>query len=739
MHVKKLSHSLLLSLLTLALVAPAPNARAQQPSPPKTQPQSALPQDDATDVLRVETELVQTAIMVVDKNAKFVEGLRRDQFEMRIDGKPQPISFFEQVEMGTPKERQQLAAAQGDVRATADGAASERALTVFLFADDLHLDASTYFRVRQAMLHYIDKVMGDNTQAAVVSTSGQIGFLQQLTDDKSVLHQAVARFNLREAGRDQARPPISVYQALAVQENDDAGVKNYLVQQTMHEERTDTDPLLMAVGKKKAEADVDSRTRAILERERSINRMTFSTLESLLRTSAQLPGRKLVFFFSGGFMLQTKSGDERDRMSHVVDAAARANAVVYTVDARGLATDPSVSASLSGAFDPYGLSTRTTMGMGELPASQQGLLNLAGDTGGRAILNTNDLDAGVNRALDESSRYYLLAWRPEAEANRGGKFRHIEVSVTGRPDLTVRLHRGYYSPGSQAATKISKTPAVLTPQAELNAAVTSAYPRNQLPALLVAHYAASAEAGATLVASVGISSEWLTFKAADDGRSVAAVDLVCAIIDDNGKQLQNLSTRVDVSTRAGVNAGDAPRRDVMRDFQFKDLKPGLYQVRAAAREAGSSRIGSVTRWIDIPDLANGQLGLGSLVIAETAGSGAGNNPVTMLAVVKPIAGRPLSRGSRLHFSADIYNAARPAGQLPPSVTVRAVVLAGARVLADTGEREVTADGIDDVSRLPFSDEIDLAASPPGFYVLQVTATDHTGGKSVTQLAKFSIR
>jgi hypothetical protein len=127
------------------------------------------------------------------------------------------------------------------------------------------------------------------------------------------------------------------------------------------------------------------------------------------------------------------------------------------------------------------------------------------------------------------------------------------------------------------------------------------------------------------------------------------------------------------------------------------------------------------------------------VIGETSGAQAGNNPVTMLAVVKPSAGRPLSRGSRLHFSTDIYNATRPAGQLPPSVTVRAVVLAGARVLADTGEREVTTDGIDDVSRLPFSDEIDLAALPPGFYVLQVTATDRSAGKSVTQLAKFSIR
>jgi hypothetical protein len=88
---------------------------------------------------------------------------------------------------------------------------------------------------------------------------------------------------------------------------------------------------------------------------------------------------------------------------------------------------------------------------------------------------------------------------------------------------------------------------------------------------------------------------------------------------------------------------------------------------------------------------------------------------------------------------DVYNARRTGGQLLPSVTVRAVIVANGHLLADTGEHEVMTDGPLDFSRLPFSGEINLEALPPGLYSPQVTATDRADRKSVTQLAKFSIR
>ena len=80
---------------------------------------------------------------------------------------------------------------------------------------------------------------------------------------------------------------------------------------------------------------------------------------------------------------------------------------------------------------------------GELNASQDAMNALARDTGGRPIFNTNALGVGLSRALQETSVYYLLAWKPNREAQEG-KFRRIEVKLLEKPELSVRVRRGFY-------------------------------------------------------------------------------------------------------------------------------------------------------------------------------------------------------------------------------------------------------------------------------------------------------
>src|SRR6266567_517510 len=75
-------------------------------------PQEPRPQDQA-EVVRVYTELVQTDVMVFDKQGRFANGLRREDFELRIDGKPRAIEFFEKITAGSVSEESQLAAARG--------------------------------------------------------------------------------------------------------------------------------------------------------------------------------------------------------------------------------------------------------------------------------------------------------------------------------------------------------------------------------------------------------------------------------------------------------------------------------------------------------------------------------------------------------------------------------------------------------------------------------------------------
>ena len=110
----------------------------------------ALAQQTGDDVIRVNTELVQTDFTVFDKQGNFVDGLKREQFLFKIDGKPREISFFDRIAAGSRSEEAQIAAARGT---TMPGATAplplDRGRTVFFFIDDLHLSPGSISYTRE--------------------------------------------------------------------------------------------------------------------------------------------------------------------------------------------------------------------------------------------------------------------------------------------------------------------------------------------------------------------------------------------------------------------------------------------------------------------------------------------------------------------------------------------------------------------------------------------------------------
>src|SRR6185295_1506035 len=190
----------------------------------KGQTPPGVPQDtkaqsiqDQSDVLRIFTQIVQTDVMVFDKEGHFVNGLKGSDFELRIDGTPKPIEFFEKVTAGSINEETQIAAARGSSRPDAvrsiGPAPLDRGRPIFFFVDDLHLDLSGMQTTRKLITHFIDQDMGQNDEAAIASASGQIGFLQQLTENRTVLHAALDRLKPRISSvRDFERPPMTEYQ-----------------------------------------------------------------------------------------------------------------------------------------------------------------------------------------------------------------------------------------------------------------------------------------------------------------------------------------------------------------------------------------------------------------------------------------------------------------------------------------------------------------------------------------------
>src|SRR4026207_373689 len=166
------------------LVAICGVANAQQPTP-----------SPDPDTIRVNTELVQTAITVLDKKGSFVEGLQREQFELVVDGKPRQVAFFERIAAGSARDRELVTAGKLPEETPKPTAAAVTfpGRTIVFFIDDLHLAPDSMNRTRMMLRHFLDREMSSKDSVAIVSASGQIGFLEQFTNNKAVLDVALER------------------------------------------------------------------------------------------------------------------------------------------------------------------------------------------------------------------------------------------------------------------------------------------------------------------------------------------------------------------------------------------------------------------------------------------------------------------------------------------------------------------------------------------------------------------
>ncbi len=721
----------------LCLLWPAAHALAQQPTSP--------PAEQTDEVVRINTELVQTDVMVFDKQGRFVDNLQREQFELRVDGKPQPISFFDRVTAGSASEEAQLAAARGQARPVQPGnneasaqssvGLFDRGRTIIFFIDDIHLAFDSLKRTQKVLLHFINDEMGQNDRVAITTTGGQLGFLQQLTDNKAVLRTAVERLKLqRQLLNDAQQPPMSEYLALQIAARGNRDVLNYFVEPLVQQGT----PVNIAT------EIVKSRANQILQQSRVFTRNTFFSLESLARTIAVVPGRKLVFFISDGFLLNSNESDVYDHLWSITNTAARNSVVIYTLDARGLSTPSVFDASSSGGFDPSGRIITATLG--ESAASQEPLRTLAANTGGRALLNTNALDMAISKTLKETSTYYVIAWRPENEEQKKSQRRRIEVKIAQHADYKVQVKSGFLTPAKEPEAKTpkpaeaAKTAKVKTPIEQLGAAISAFYPNSTLPTSLALDYLDAPQGGALLTISMQIPAEALSFEPVE-GKYKAALDVGGNVYNIDGKVGATFQDRLNVN----ADTLELLRSDDHGVYYTSQvhLKPGLYQVRVAARDAKNGHIGVATQWVEVPDLKAKRLALSSLFIGELTEADAARNSVTPIAETPP-AKRNITRRfpktSRLRFLTFIYNAQRGVvGTSTPDVAIQVQVLRDEQPLMTTTLRKVATNETSDFARLPYAAEIPLDNMLAGRYLLQVTVIDRIAKTSASQRVNFEVQ
>ncbi|HEV2903767.1 MAG TPA: VWA domain-containing protein, partial [Pyrinomonadaceae bacterium] len=500
--------------------------------------------------------------MVFDKQSRFVENLTADQFELRVDGVLVPLSFVERVVAGTVAEQKLLEASGKNPPASLSSGTSYRGRTIIFFVDDLHLSLESNQRTRKTILEFVENQMAPGDQIAIASPSGQIGFLQQFTDVVPALRAAIARLSHRPyTVRDSENIPMTEYTALQISQGDKYALEYYsseLLKATNFNAGGGLGPpragpfggrpnagQTPGITRDIAERLVRERADRLLKQSAVVSSNTLSSLESLMKTSDQMAGNKVVFFISDGFYLNDRETGLGEKLRQIIDAATRAGVVVYTVDARGLV---SMTDAASNRADPAGLVSRSNAG--EIAASQDVLTMLADDTGGRAALNTGALAKLVKDALHETSNYYLLGWKPTSEAQKARGYRRVEVKVVGRPDLTARLPRGFISDSDSNAPKpaISNKPATATEkstEAELRAALGANTTKRSLPTKLAISFLDVPGVGLALTTSMQMASEVLDHGA--DGKQAAAIDLAGIVLNDQGKQVGGFKNRIQVS------------------------------------------------------------------------------------------------------------------------------------------------------------------------------------------------
>jgi VWFA-related protein len=703
------------------------------------------------DVVRITTDLVQTGVVVVDKQGKFVDGLKPEDFVLKIDGQTVTPSFFERVIAGTLREEKlEGLVGKGAVAPPPATGVTYKGRTIIFFIDDLHLSAASVQKTRNSILEFVENEMSLEDQVAVATPSGQIGFLQRFSDLKPVVRAAVGRLNHKPYTiRDLEQIPMTEYQALRIADGDTSAA-DYFANELVKANNVrvpgglgppnggpvgavkDQDQRRTAgMTTESAKRVVTDRANMLMRQSESVTSATLTALESVMRSVGTMSGRKLVFLISDGFFLNDRNTGYSNKISRITDAAVRGNLVIYSVDARGLGGTTDAS---SNRHDALGQLARTNVG--ELQASQDGMNALAVDTGGKAFFNTGRLNEAIKDALAETSNYYLLAWRPRTEDQKSPNFKRVEISIPSRPDLSVRVARGFFAsePKPETSNEANKsgsdTTATTAPAKDIGGVLMSALAassaRTGLPTKLFVSFVDVPGTGPVLTAATQMETDALGYGA--DGKQPAAIDLAGVVLNDQGKQAGSFKTRLNVNPLSPTTTATNP--SVVYSHKIP-LKPGIYQIRVAARDEKSGNVGSSAQWIEIPDLSAKKLTLSTLLLGGHSSAPAQQGGDQFQFSVD----RRFSRASQLTFLTVIYNAA--AGSAPKLDAQIEILRGGQRVVASP-VLPVIVEANSDLARIPYGANVGLKNLAPGRYVLKVTVNDRNANTSAVNQIIFEV-
>jgi hypothetical protein len=223
---------------------------------------------------------------------------------------------------------------------------------------------------------------------------------------------------------------------------------------------------------------------------------------------------------------------------------------------------------------------------------------------------------------------------------------------------------------------------------------------------------------------------------ADDEKLSASVDFAGAVFDQEGKSTSAFGQR--------VTLGEALKTDGRRVKYTHTVfpRPGLYQVRVAARDAISGRVGTAKSWIEIPNLSQKKLTLSSIVVGERLAA----SPNEVVGATRLFSNqiplniaRRFKQDSFLRCLVFVYNASRAGTERLADVAIQVQVLRNNKPVITTAIKPVPTQPGQDQDRLPYASEISLKGLAPGRYILSISAIDRAARTSASEQVRFDIQ
>ncbi len=529
------------------------------------QPQTA-PTNAAT--FKSSTELVLIPTVVNDKSGAHISGLRKKDFVVKQDGKPQPVAIFEEVQTSSERVRRSTGV-QGTFNNFEPGGSQYHRLTIIVL-DFVNTPFVDQANARKALLKFLSEVAESGEPMCLLAlTRNGLTMLHDFTDDPKLLAESLSKARtedspmIHEAVVDPNHPPGGGL----------AAVLTALIRGQLESESQ----LASLEGKAAAS-------------------LTVQSLQQIAKAFGGLPGRKSLIWASSGFPFSLSPGAQlmcdpacpvhgRDEMQGAYENLWRmmndAQIAIYSVDLR---SNPSGFMFATGGVRPSDIGDpqfdTDALAQTKTHDTDTTLQLFAGNTGGKAFMGGGNLVQSFHQAIQDDSSYYMLGYY----ANRG-------QAKPGWHPITVTVSRkgahARYRNGFLLTSDVSPSSA----RQDINLALISPLDFAGLPVSVTWLNSEPDKAGGKMKVHFNLVMPPNFASVDDSDQNHMVVDIAAVAKDLDGKVAAELSQRVDTHLKAdGLEQIQHHGMTYHNAFQ---LPQGDYTVHFVVRDALGDRIGSV--------------------------------------------------------------------------------------------------------------------------------------------------